>query len=389
MKIIGLAFAALAIGIAAGVYCTQAEFEPTDVPLSVRVAQGTASDLLLGNRQLGSPKAVVVNGERYSFGSMDRNQKLAHEFVVRNEGQAPLTLVRGPTSCKCTTSKLVNGQVPPGGETRIRLEWNAKTADVSFEQSAQFTTNDPNRPVLHFLIYGKVVDTVRAEPGQVTLGEISATETSETSVNIYGYRNTPIEMEKITWGTPATAEFYDVSFEPIPPEQLPTDPPAANGLTMKVTMKPGLPIGNLDQVIRLKTNLQTEPLEINLHGKVVGDIRVVGPGTSTERLFVVLPTATSKQGLQHTVFLIVKGSHRDEAELRVSSVEPAGELQATLGDPIRDNPRVLRFPLHLEIPAGTNPVSRVSPGSYAKIRLDSPNPQFKEVVIEVRYLVQE
>jgi hypothetical protein len=389
MKATILAAVALALGVAAGVYCTHSELQPTDVPLAIRVVHGATSELLV-ERSTGAPKAVVVDGTRYNFGVMDRHDKRSHEFVVRNEGQAPLTLVRGQTSCKCTTSNLVDDQLAPGAETRIRLEWTAAGADTSFEQSAQFTTNDPLRPVLSFLVYGTVVDTVRAEPGTADLGEISATEASETSVKLFGYRDTPVEVTKVEWLFPETSKFYELSFEPLPAEQLPAEPPATSGLTMKIAIKPGLPIGPLDQSIRLRTNLQPdEVVEVILNGSVVGDIRLVGQGTSTDRLFVSLPDSSGKQGLKHVVYLLVKGSHRDETEFRVSSVEPAAELKATLGEAIRDNPRVVRFPLTLEIPPGTTAVSRVSPGSYAKVKLETTHPQYKEVVIEVRYLVQD
>jgi hypothetical protein len=388
MKTAILSIGAIAIGIAAGVYCTQAEFRSTDVPLPIRVAQGSASDLL-GNRDLESPKAVVVDGERYNFGTVDRNQKLSHEFVLRNEGKAPLSVLRGKTSCTCITSELPDNQLLPGEETRIRLEWSVKGAESPFEQSAQFSTNDPNRPVLHFLIYGSVVDTVRAEPGDLPLGEISASEGRETGVKLYTQRAEQLEIEKVEFSQPELAEYFDVTFQPIPADELPQSPATANGLAMRIVIKPGLQIGPLDQTIQVFTNLQPEPLKISIHGRVTGDIRIAGQGAAVDRLLVALPDISARQGLKHTVFVILKGSHREEAALRIDSTEPATELRATLGEPIHDNSRVVRIPLTLEIPPGTTPVSRVSQGSYAKVHLRSKHPQFQEFTIEVRYLVQD
>src|SRR5689334_21555935 len=47
------------------------------------------------------PKAVIEETE-FKFDCMEVGEERSHAFVIRNEGQAPLEVVAGPTTCQCT-----------------------------------------------------------------------------------------------------------------------------------------------------------------------------------------------------------------------------------------------------------------------------------------------
>jgi hypothetical protein len=104
---------------------------------------------------------------------------------------------------------------------------------------------------------------------------------------------------------------------------------------------------------------------------------------------VDLPTFTRAEGQKQTVFLFVKGPYRDQTELRIASVEPAAEFTAQLGPPNRDNPKRVRYPLSIEVPPNATPVSRMSQGAFAQIRLATTHPDVKELTVRVRYVVPE
>ena len=54
---------------------------------------------------VGEPPKVVVEEEVYDFGSMEVEQTLSHEFVVKNEGPGVLKLKKDRSTCKCTMSE--------------------------------------------------------------------------------------------------------------------------------------------------------------------------------------------------------------------------------------------------------------------------------------------
>jgi hypothetical protein len=101
-------------------------------------------------------KAVVENGETFDFGVMEQNTKKSHAFIFRNDGNLPLTLDKISTTCKCTLGNVGKGVVQPGATTEVTLEWEAKTGDTEFTQSAKIKTNDPQRPEIQLVVTGKV-----------------------------------------------------------------------------------------------------------------------------------------------------------------------------------------------------------------------------------------
>ena len=79
MKATVFGLVALVIGIATGIGLTQQEFSHEAVP--VDVATPAPGDPAKPRR---GPKVVIVNSERYDFGTMDRNAHGTHSFIVRN-----------------------------------------------------------------------------------------------------------------------------------------------------------------------------------------------------------------------------------------------------------------------------------------------------------------
>src|SRR4030095_11179359 len=144
----------LVLGIAIGWVSTRSEFARDVLPLTRAEATHPEADVASG------PRAVVIDGERHDFGTMDRFAKGSHTFRVRNEGPAPLELALGHTTCKCTVGNLTTSRLAPGEGTDVKLDWQVKTGDEMFEQSAELITNDPHHNPIRLVIYGKARDTL-------------------------------------------------------------------------------------------------------------------------------------------------------------------------------------------------------------------------------------
>ena len=95
MKATLFALVALAAGIGVGVGMIQREFAHEVVPVDLPVVKGDGGS---SPGRIG-PKVTIVNGERHEFGTMDRNAHGTHAYIVRNDGDAPLTLSTGQPSC--------------------------------------------------------------------------------------------------------------------------------------------------------------------------------------------------------------------------------------------------------------------------------------------------
>ena len=78
------------------------------------------------------PKAVFDRKE-FNFGRMEVGDKGTHDFTVRNEGDAPLILRQGQTTCQCTISEVENNRIEQGQSATIKLTWLPADQSEVFE----------------------------------------------------------------------------------------------------------------------------------------------------------------------------------------------------------------------------------------------------------------
>ena len=384
MKPALFALVALVLGVALGWVGTRTEFARDVLPI-----EPESKSVPGGPTQMG-PRAVVASGERHEFGSMDRYAKGSHDFLIKNEGNAPLELSLGSTTCKCTMSNLTKSKLEPGETTVVKLDWTVKTLDPEFEQSAEIITNDPHHNPIRLSIHGHVIDALRPEEPQFTLNDLSANEATTVRLRVFGFKSSDLQVVKHEWVKPENTDRLQVSVEPLSAAEVTPRKPATSGVAVVLHIQPGLPLGPLSQVLRLTFNIPDhDPLEIPLYGTVISDVSLAGPGVTANRLLVNLGTVPSGSAFKRTVYVTVKGPYRDQTKLRIGGVTPDQELQATLGEPLRENPKVDRYPLTLELSPSTRPVARTADENFARIKLDVTHPQVKELDLKVRYIVRE
>lgn len=91
------------------------------------------------------PKIVVPDG-RYDFGEVGPQAVVKRVFVIRNEGEAPLTISRAYTTCGCTTAEFTARVIPPGKVALITLVFDAGFHDArgqKVERGIIIENNDP------------------------------------------------------------------------------------------------------------------------------------------------------------------------------------------------------------------------------------------------------
>ena len=395
MKIFLLSLLALAVGIAAGVYTSYREFEGERLPTKNTLAVLAEKDGSSGPNE--GPKIIVEGGEIYDFGTMDRGSKDHHDFVFRNVGTKPVVITMGETTCKCTAAaaggkKMEKGDtqtIPPGGSYTFTLEWGVKTVQANFSQSAEFKTTDPRRDVVRLLIHGKTVDAIELEDASIVFSGMSAQEPAVEELTLYSHRDKELKITKHTWQDSPSKDFLEATFSPLPIDEARRHG-AKGGVTMRVALKPGLPLGVTNQVITLKSNYEgIEPQVIPVNIRIVGDISLLGPRVLPGATSVALGSIDQKVGLTHTVYLHIKGPSREMTDVQIESVEPAW-LLAKLEAPLTDSPTVKRIPLKIGVPAGV-PLGNflgTDNSKTGKIVLKTTHPEIKQVIIPVLFVVQ-
>jgi len=341
-------------------------------------------------------KVEIVGDAVFDFGSMERFSKMQHTFRIKNVGQSGLRLSRRATTCKCTVSKVANPNPRPGETAAITVEWTGQTAMDSpdFTQTVEVGTNDPDMPVVRLQIKGYVTETIRARPGEeLVLGMVSSNTGSKTEFRLFGFREDHIDILETTWEDPRTAQYFEVTYEPLPAEEVEKEKGASCGLLATVHAKPGLPLGPINQTIHIKAQVDKEAVvNIPVKGRVLSDIRIASSSLFNANLNVIKFGALRRnQAAKAVLQLYVTGDHRHETQLSVGEVDPADYLKVSIGPPKElNNGKTIQYLVTVEVPAGLPTVNRMG-GDQAesgRIVLETTHPQTKQVLIRVKFSVE-
>ncbi len=389
---LALSSVAALLGIALGVGLTWAELGPySQVPAELLTAGFGALDS-------GEPlaKAVIVGSDTHNFGFMEQDTKGAHVFVVRNEGQAALTLTKGSTTCKCTLSNLRDDSLEPGESANIELEWTASgTGGAPFSHSATIRTNDPRRPYLTLTIEGRVSQSHRIVPSELVFGSpISVGDGARGQVYLYSFENEKFSVTRHEFTNSATAVYFALETEEMPADEVAKLEGAKGGRILTVVVKSGLPLGPLRQTIRVSLDLPGKPtVEIPIDGSIIGDISIVGPvAWNGDSSLLSLGRVQSEKGARSKgMRLLVKGEHRNEVNLEVRSTKPDFlKIEFGKAEPVSGQPAV-EIPFKIEVlpnaPVGVHNNTIDQP--FGKIEVDTGHPTTPRLEIYVNFSVVE
>jgi hypothetical protein len=231
----------------------------------------------------GPAPKVEVESSEHEFGLMKLGDEGAHDFVVKNVGDAPLKLAKGPSTCQCTMSALSELVVPPGGSTVVTLTWKPEGVNEAFRKQATIWTNDPSlwektdesfrgEGEIVFTVSGKVFNSVEVEPSEFTLGTLD--ETQPTVVEAHVFSRVTKDLEVSLQET--SSEVIDVEIESVPAEKL-KEKDALTVYLVKCTIEPRLSVGRVRESITLKTNDNITPIvTIGITGFRQGPVTIGG-----------------------------------------------------------------------------------------------------------------
>lgn len=334
---------------------------------------------------------VVVEKVEHDFGVMDQSTKGSHAFVFENTGEAPLELTPGPTSCRCTGLKIERKSIPPGESGRVTVLWATRGNIGHASETADVFTNDPRRPRVALTVAGYVTQAIRVLPESLALGRISAGESATAEVALYCYLDEPFEILGHSLDHPEIAENFEVTFEPLPADQLKKQPKAHSGLLARVTVKPGLPLGPIRQTIHARTNLKSAlTVVIPIDGKIDSDIAIYGPGWNNENRVLRIGRVRSEEGAKRDLLLVARGPLHKEVEFECTSVPP-GTLTVSLGETTQlDAATSSQTRLIIEIPKGARPVSHLISEETKPVRIliKTTHPKVPELLILVSYAIE-
>jgi len=337
---------------------------------------------------------VEVLQKTHDFGVMDFNGTGEHDFIFSNQGNRPLTLEKGETSCKCTLSDLEFDSVPPGEKAQVTLQWTAKDYRGAFRQTATIFTNDPEQPRIELTVTGRVIVSVRPDPEELHFTRISTEQPTHGQVRLYGYRQEPLKIVgpvRLSSSGVTPAEQFDVDCRPLEPDELAEEPDATGGYLLAVTVKPGLRSGAVRQTIFVETNVPDVPtVEIPISGTAGGNVTIEGTDWNRKTGELNIGVVGGDRSTVRTLRFSVDTPHSQEVRLELGAVFP-DLLRVTLDQDSEQSRGVARGVLMIEIPKGSPSGSYLGPERerLGRITLETNHPKVPPIQILVRFAVAE
>jgi len=109
------------------------------------------------------PRAVI-EAPLADVGEVSRGERVTHDFIISNEGDAPLEITEVRPSCGCTVAEY-DEVIPPGETGKIHAELDTSGVSGAAAKGITVFTNDPDKPRLQLTLRVRTVEHLYFNPG--------------------------------------------------------------------------------------------------------------------------------------------------------------------------------------------------------------------------------
>jgi hypothetical protein len=323
----------------------------------------------------------VVETTEHDFGVMEPDTDGSCEFVIRNEGTAPLTLVDGGKTCFCVGFNVSDLIVEPGESVVAELAWNTKFPSEEYRHGASLRTNDPDMPLLKFRVNGSVLTTLGFDQDVLMFSKIWPGQPQTQEMLLF---SEVLDEFEIVEGVISNPRF-EWSARKLTSDELPLRSQSAYAI--KITAPGDLPRGRFEEELTLtvkrpdrKSEEDTEKLSLNIQGYTAKRLTIFGKelsGDGTLNFSVVTPA----QGRTAKLFLRVNDELKD---LSLEHVEVSPEFLEVDLQP--ENPEKGLYTLTISIPP-YSPQGTYTADTSGSIRLEFDHPRIKDLELNFNAVI--
>jgi hypothetical protein len=322
------------------------------VPAAGR-GQGTNAPEAAGAPPAAAPVPTLTCAEPvYVFGERTSLQDVAHTFVIRNAGAAPLIVERVQTSCGCTTAALATNVLAPDASAELKAVLSLRGRRGEQRQSITIESNDPHHPRFRLELQGMVGDDVEVQPSGVHFGMVGRDQALERELEVVGASGTVFRVTAVE----ADAVLFAAAVETIE---------EGRRYRVRVRTRPPLAAGRGAATLTIRTDHAQYPaLTVPVAAVVVGDVVAVPNAVylvaglqeaaqvhylsvyaPDERPFNILGVETP--GPNFSVTVVTNGPNRYRVEMQVDNIttDLSARVVRILTD--RDTAREVSVPIQV------------------------------------------
>jgi len=150
---------------------------------------------------------IVVEDPLFDAGTVGRGERIAHEFVIHNQGDATLSIQRVVPTCGCTAAEF-DGTIAPGESGTVRAVLDTTTLRGFVSKKITVLSNDPERPSLRLTMKANVRPYVIVSPPANRFDHVSGGPTQVLTSSLWASDDTLLEVQSVQSPSPyITATF--------------------------------------------------------------------------------------------------------------------------------------------------------------------------------------
>ena len=207
-----------------------------------------------------SPRVVAPESSR-DFGTVRQGTKLAHTFVLRNEGAAPLTIAGVEPTAHGMTVRF-GKVVPPGGTGRVTVEWDTTGVKGVLKGEVVVKLDEPTYPPVRLTLTAIVKPAIELIPFAAVFFSVFRDESAERSVTVVNHEQHPLRVTRLE----REGEHFRAALEPVE---------IGREYKLVVTVPAGMPAGRYLEAVYLHTDHPSHaPVKVGVNVFVKSDLYV-------------------------------------------------------------------------------------------------------------------
>lgn len=231
----------------------------------------------------------LVTETHHDFGSVSRNAKAEHSFIIENCFEEDIHIASVRSSCGCTSPVATKTTLKSWEKGEILAKFNTRTFTGTKSAVITVVIDKPYYAEIQFTVGGTIRTDVSVEPGEIIFGEVEVGQSKSVDLKLSFMGRKGIQISDVR----GNAEAFEVRLDP------PMYQPDGVSYRMQVKLKETLaPSKILDEVI-VVTNDPNErnreftipisarvrpPLTVTPETLALGDVR---PGETRQQRFIV------------------------------------------------------------------------------------------------------
>lgn len=339
------------------------------------------------------PKAVAPE-TTHDFGTIELGEEKVYTFAIRNEGTAPLKLVKGEPGCKCTKFQLGSLpveekelEVPPGESTNVTVTFRIDKPMESelFEQAAPVETNDPEKGEIRLTVKGLLAQLFIIRPSRTwDIGDFKAKDSPRAEGTIVSPVLDEFEINEIWSQMPDNLKISSTPLEKEELEKL----EAKSGYKLVATIEGDTALGQYSSYFEVRTPARDGiKIPIVVKWRRTGPLKIYGLGSKwIEELNLLkldkFPAVDGKTG--KLALFVDEGG----APLKMEAVEADPNWLEVKLEPdvkFKGNGKSQKYTLTITVPPGKQPAARNAADNTATVRIKTNHPDIGTFEIKVSY----